>query len=153
MRCSPSRLATAASAVALCLSLSGCYTTTIRSGLPPAPATLEWQERWHHGVVFGMGEVSGPYALREICPQGWSEVTTETSFPNAIATIFTSSVYSPQTVTVRCAAAAPMLAAAPVAPASPVTAPAAPPQAVPPPVPPGPVTAPPSVSPPSAEPH
>lgn len=85
--------------------LSGCYTTTIVSGKPPSPATVANNARWHHGVMWGIGEVSGPYDLSQICPQGWAEIETETSFVNGFLASVTSSVYSPQTVTIRCSGA------------------------------------------------
>lgn len=83
---------------------SSCYTTTVRSGKPPAEATIEYDGKWHSGLVWGLAELSGPYDLSEICPQGWAEITTETSFVNGLVDAVTSSIYSPQSVTVRCAA-------------------------------------------------
>ncbi len=82
---------------------SGCYTTTVRSGKPPGDATAEYDGKWHSGVVWGIAELSGPYDLSEVCPNGWAEITTETSFLNGLVDGVTSSIYSPQTVTVRCA--------------------------------------------------
>jgi hypothetical protein len=95
--------------VALCLAalcLSGCYTTTLRSGLPPAAAKIDYDKRWHHGVIWGIAELSGPYDLSQVCPKGWAEVTTETSFVTGLLSFITYSLYAPQTVTVRCAAGA-----------------------------------------------
>jgi hypothetical protein len=63
---------------------------------------VENDRRWHHGVIWGIAELSGPYNLKQLCPNGWAEVTTETSFLNGLLGAITSSVYSPQTVTVRC---------------------------------------------------
>lgn len=104
------------------LSLGGCYTTTLRSGLPPAPApTVEYDEKWHSGIVVGIAELSGPYKLTEICPYGWAEITTETSFVNGFVDLVTMGLYNPQTVTVICAGAPmppPVAAPAPPAPAS-----------------------------------
>lgn len=91
------------SLVASCLAATACFTTTVRSGKPPAPATVEHDGKWHHGLVYGLAELSGPYDLQEMCPNGWAEITTETSFVNGIAQSFTSNIYSPQSVTVRCA--------------------------------------------------
>lgn len=90
---------------ALCLSLltlvSGCFSTTIRNGRPAAPATVAYDARWHHGAIAGMAEISGPYDLSEICPQGWAEIQTQTSFLNWVASWV--SLYTPQTIAVRCA--------------------------------------------------
>lgn len=94
---------------------SGCYTTTVRSGKPPADATAEYDGKWHSGVVYGIAELSGPYDLSEVCPNGWAEITTETSFVNGLVTGITSSIYTPQSVTVRCAAGGAAPAAEPEA--------------------------------------
>lgn len=86
------------------LVLSGCYATTVRSGLTPQPKpSIEHDEQWHHGVVLGIAEISGPYDLQEICPNGWAEVETHTSFINGFVDLITGGIYNPQTVTVRCA--------------------------------------------------
>jgi hypothetical protein len=85
--------------------LSGCYTTTLRSGTVASPATVAYDDRWHHGLLWGFAELSGPYDLEQICPQGWSEIETETSFLNGLLHMLTSGVYASQTVSVRCSAA------------------------------------------------
>lgn len=104
------------------LALPGCYTTTVTSGKPAAPATVEYDEKWHSGVVYGIAELSGPHDLEKICPQGWSEIKTETSFLNGFVDAVTWGVYNPQNITVRCA-----VPSQPVA----VASAAAPPQATP----------------------
>ena len=102
------------------LALPGCYTTTVSSGKPAAKAGIEYDEKWHHGVVLGMAELSGPHNLEKIVPDGWSEITTETSFLNGFVDAVTSGVYNPQSITVRCAL-----------PSKPVAVNAAPPPAAP----------------------
>jgi hypothetical protein len=94
---------------------SGCYTTTVRSGKPPGDPTAEYDGKWHSGVVWGIAELSGPYDLSEICPNGWAEITTETSFVNGLVDGITSGIYNPQSVTVRCAAGGAAPAAEPEA--------------------------------------
>jgi hypothetical protein len=98
------------------LALPGCYTTTVTSGKPAAPATVAYDEKWHSGVVYGIAELSGPYDLQKICPQGWSEIKTETSFLNGFVDAVTWSVYNPQSITVRCAQPSPPVAPAVVTP-------------------------------------
>ena len=92
--------------------LSGCYSTTIRSGRPvdPNPARMpnsysvtDFDERWHHGFVNGVAEVDGNYDVDRICPQGWAEIQTHESFLNVVVRVATAGVYSPQSVTIRCA--------------------------------------------------
>ncbi|HWA73933.1 MAG TPA: Bor family protein [Polyangiaceae bacterium] len=89
--------------IALSAVLQGCYTTTIRSGKPAEQPSVEYDEKWHHGLVWGIAELSGPYDLQRICPNGWSVIKTETSFVNGVVEAVTSGIYSPQTVTVQCA--------------------------------------------------
>ena len=116
---------------ALCpLLLSGCYTTILTRGAPPANARIEYDERWHHGLVIGIAELSGPYNLARVCPSGWAEIKTETSFLNGLVEAATSGIYSPQTVSVRCAAAPSAPEQHPKLPPPP----AAPPEASPPPL-------------------
>jgi hypothetical protein len=112
--------------VSAALSLSGCYTTTIIRQTPAAPATVEYDDKWHHGFVWGIAEVSGPYDLKKICPNGWAEIKTETSFVNGFVDAVTSGIYSPQSVWIRCAASpapasASAVAAKPEAVAQPAT--------------------------------
>lgn len=83
--------------------LGGCYTTTIRSGKPAAPAKIDFDGHWHHGILWGTAELSGPYDLSKVCPHGWAEITTEESFVNGFLNLITYSLYSPQSVTIRCA--------------------------------------------------
>jgi len=99
----------------------GCYTTTIHSGLPAKAATVEYDQKWHHGLVYGIAELSGPYNLARVCPQGWASIETETSFLNGLVGAVTSGIYSPQTITVHCATApaTPLLPAAPASPSEP----------------------------------
>ena len=98
---------------------AGCYTTTIRSGRPvnPQPVlqrrgaeVVEYDGKWHHGFVAGIVEVGGNYNLDDICPNGWAEIQTETSFLNVVVTGATFGIYTPQSVTIKCSAnAAPQL--------------------------------------------
>lgn len=80
----------------------GCYATTIRSGARPVAAGIEYDAKWHHGLVWGIAELSGPYNLAHVCPQGWASIRTETSFLNGLTSAVTSGLYSPQTITVQC---------------------------------------------------
>jgi hypothetical protein len=93
-------------AVLAVLGAPGCYTTTLQSGLPAAPPTVEYDDKWHSGVVLGIAELSGPYDLQKICPHGWAQIKTETSFVNGVVELVTSGIYSPQTVTIHCATSA-----------------------------------------------
>jgi len=91
---------------AVCFAASGCFTSMVKSGAPAAPPAVEHDEKWHSGIIFGIAELSGPYDLSRICPNGWAEIKTETSFVNGLVQFLTMNIYNPQTVTVRCAAGA-----------------------------------------------
>lgn len=87
------------------LFVSGCYRTMVSSGRPAAPGpSVVYDGKWHSGLVWGIAELSGPYDLDEICPDGWSEIHTRTSFLNGFVELVTSGIYAPQSVTIVCAA-------------------------------------------------
>jgi Bor protein len=93
--------------IAGCVAATSCYSTVVKSGAPAAPAAIEYDDKWHSGLIVGIAELSGPYDLSRICPNGWAEIKTETSFVNGLVQVLTWNIYNPQTVTVRCAAGAP----------------------------------------------
>jgi hypothetical protein len=84
--------------------LSGCYTTTVRSGLPPGDLAPHLDAAYHQGFLFGFVEVSGPYDLARSCPAGWSEIETATDPLHVAITLVTLFIITPQRVTVVCAA-------------------------------------------------
>ncbi len=84
--------------------LSACFRTTVRSGQPPWHSPASHYEKWHSGYVLGAAEASGPYELTEVCPDGWSEVETETDPFEAYLTVLTLGIYAPQSVTIACTA-------------------------------------------------
>jgi hypothetical protein len=88
----------------LSLCATGCFRTTIQSGMPMGHAPIEYDGKWHNGLVFGIAELSGPYDLSKVCPQGWAAAHTETSFPNGLVSSLTENIYTPQSVTITCAA-------------------------------------------------
>ncbi|MBK7584677.1 MAG: hypothetical protein IPI67_31385 [Myxococcales bacterium] len=88
----------------IALATSGCYSTTIHNGKAVGEAPIEGDQRWHHGFVGGTAEASGPYQLAKICPEGWAEIKTHTSFGNGLLDVVSIGLYNPQTVDVKCAA-------------------------------------------------
>lgn len=86
------------------LASAGCFRTVVRSGHPPAEAPESHDERWHSGWVGGLIEASGPHSVAEACPEGWAEVRTETDPLHSFLNVLTTFIYSPQEVTVVCAA-------------------------------------------------
>lgn len=90
--------------LAAALLLAGCFRMTIKNGNPVGQTPIEYDNKWHSGVVFGLAELSGPYDLSKVCPGGWAEIHTETSFVNGLVEAITSNIYTPQSVTIRCSA-------------------------------------------------
>lgn len=87
-------------AVALCA--SGCFRTSVYSGVPPGATAFD--NRWHSGFIGGWVETSGPYDLSRACPHGWGEIFVKTGGARALVQALTLEIYSPQNVTVVCAA-------------------------------------------------
>jgi len=83
---------------------AGCYRMTIRNDRPVGQTPIEYDGKWHSGLIGGLAELSGPYDLSAVCPRGWAEIHTETSFLNGLVEALTSNIYTPQSVTIRCAA-------------------------------------------------
>ena len=92
-------------------SSSACYRTrmTFRQA-PHAEISGDYDERWHHDGVFGLAQFSDPVALDRACPAGVAEIEQRTSFVNGLVAGLTSSLYTPQTVSVYCLAAPPAMA-------------------------------------------
>jgi hypothetical protein len=88
----------------LALCATGCFRTTVKSGLPMGHAPIEYDNKWHGGLVSGIVELSGPYDLSKVCPKGWAAIHTETSFLNGLVQGITLNIYSPQSITITCAA-------------------------------------------------
>jgi hypothetical protein len=100
------RLAALAAAVAL----SGCF--TIRYERRAQPEAGAPREQWHHGLVGGAIDASGPIKLAEACPDGWARVESQVTFFNGVAQLLTgagglwvmnASLWDPSTVRVQCA--------------------------------------------------
>ncbi len=92
-----------ASTLGLFLGSVGCVRTTIRSGRAPGDVPPGWEDRWHHGVVFGLNELPGPIPLDALCPDGWSEVDAAIDPIQSIVALLTLGVYTPTTISVVCA--------------------------------------------------
>lgn len=85
---------------ALALCASGCFRTSVYSGVPPGRATVD--NHWHSGFIGGLIETSGPYDLAKTCPHGWAELYVKTGFGRVLVHYLTSEIYSPQNVTIVC---------------------------------------------------
>jgi len=90
--------------------LAGCYTIRYERRLPPEGGAP--REQWHHGLLGGVVDLSGPVKLAEVCPDGFARVESQVTFFNWIGQLLTSGgglallkapVWAPQTVRVACA--------------------------------------------------
>lgn len=88
-------------AVAALLLCTACYHFHyVNTDVPPTPIAQD--ESWHHGLVWGMAELTPPVEVSRLCPNGWAHVDQELSFVNGVAQLFTFSIYAPQTTSVYC---------------------------------------------------
>ena len=83
--------------------LSGCATTTLRSGEPPGATAVGFDHRWQPGFGFGLVRGFKSHDLGRACPEGWAEVRVETDPFTILAGALTLFVYSPSRVTIVCA--------------------------------------------------
>ena len=92
-------------AVAASAALAGCY--TIRYERRAAPEGGAPREQWHHGLLGGILDVSGPVQLAEACPDGFATVEHQTTFFNWFGQVVTGGrpapLWEPTTVRVQCA--------------------------------------------------
>jgi len=91
------------STLALTIGTAGCVRTTIRSGLAPGNVPPGWEDRWHHGFVFGLEELPGPIPIHAICPNGWSEIDATIDPIQSVIAAATLGIYTPTTISVVCA--------------------------------------------------
>jgi hypothetical protein len=83
---------------------SGCFTTHVRTGAPPAAPSVFAQDRWHHAVVFGIAEISEPVDLDGMCPnESWARIDEQVSVASWFVTAVTGSMYAPRLYSVACA--------------------------------------------------
>lgn len=98
LRCATRALAACA------LTLTGCASTTLRSGKPPGEVPAGYDERWHPSFLFGLVPLHESYDLSQICRGGWAEVRVSADPFTALSGLLTLFVYSPSRLTVVCAA-------------------------------------------------
>ncbi len=93
----------AAVTVLFVLLLTGCYHQVVRTGAAPGPVVIErpWTGTYLFGLVPGSAiETAAP------CPNGVAIIETQQSFMNGLVGVLTLGIYTPQDVTITCAATA-----------------------------------------------
>ena len=90
-------------ALAFCMmALSGCYTATIETKLPPSNRKIE--NNWATGWFFGLVPPKTVETAAK-CPHGVARVMTQLSFANQLVGLLTLNIYTPMTIQVTCAQA------------------------------------------------
>src|SRR5256712_14187825 len=86
------------------LFLTGWWRMTVKNRRPVGATPIEYDNKWHSGLIYGLAELSGRYDLSKICTQGWAEIHTKTPFPQGLVQFLTLQLQNPQGVTIRCPA-------------------------------------------------
>lgn len=87
----------------LALLLSGCASSTVRSGEPPGKTAAGLNEKWHAAFLFGTVRGLERYDLAQVCPHGWAEIQVEPDPFTIAAGAMTLFLYSPSRITIVCA--------------------------------------------------
>lgn len=80
---------------------AACFHATIETGLEPGTQKIE--KPWAHGFVYGLVPPATVETAAK-CPTGVAKVETQQSFVNMLANFLTVGLYTPQSITVTCAA-------------------------------------------------
>jgi hypothetical protein len=89
-------------ALAVAFSLTGCFHIRYTNDTPAAAEAA--QTNWHHGVVFGLVEISEPENVTKACPGGVGLVKSEESFVAGLVNALTLGIYNPTDVLIYCTA-------------------------------------------------
>jgi len=88
-------------ALACALLVGGCFRHTFVAGAGAPDGKVVYQH-WHHHWLFGLiGEQD--VRLADLCPTGDATIKEEMTFANGVVNVLIGVIYSPRTVTVRCA--------------------------------------------------
>src|SRR5262245_35105262 len=90
------------SVMLLAVSATACYHQVINTGRPAGTTVIDmpWVQGWLWGLV-----APQPIETRAQCPSNVATVVTEMSFQNGLVSALTLGIYTPQHVTITCAAA------------------------------------------------
>lgn len=87
--------------ILLVASATGCYHSTIDTGLAPSGQSIE--KPWANSFVYGL--VPPPVVETAAkCPSGVAKVETQQTFLNGLVNALTFGIYTPMTISVQCAA-------------------------------------------------
>lgn len=98
------RTLAALSVLALAVVSAACFqhTYVVGSGAPQGEIVYK---HWHHHWLFGLirPDLQKELDVDQFCPSGDATIHEEVSFANGIVDVLIGFVYSPTTVTIRCA--------------------------------------------------
>jgi hypothetical protein len=92
-------------ALACALAAGACHRIRIVKGSGGGMPPPDYNLRWHHNIIVGAVEISGPIDLAMVCPGGaWSEIEIHRSVLNSIIWLIpvVNLIWQPQTVTIFC---------------------------------------------------
>jgi hypothetical protein len=81
---------------------TGCFHQVVRTGAPPGAVVIE--RPWTATYLFGLVPANAINTAAQ-CPNGVAIVATQQTFMNGLVGVLTIGIYTPQTVTITCAAA------------------------------------------------
>jgi hypothetical protein len=84
---------------------SACYHQVVQTGKPAGSTVIE--RPWTSTFIFGLVAASEINTASQ-CPNGVATVETQQSFLNGLVGVLTFGLYTPLTVTITCAGAAPL---------------------------------------------
>jgi hypothetical protein len=91
--------------LACALAAGACHRIRIVNGAGGGVPSPAYYERWHHNIIVGAVEISGPVDLAMVCPGGnWTEIQVRRSVLNTIIWLIpvVNLIWQPQTVTILC---------------------------------------------------
>lgn len=86
--------------LAFCLVITGCYQARMTTAKEPSNTVVE--EKWATSFLFGL--VPARVDVSQECQNGIASAERKMSFLNMVVSGLTLNIYSPQSVTVTCAA-------------------------------------------------
>ena len=87
--------------IGMVLVMAGCFehTYTMGAGAPSGPIVYdEGQDHWLGGLI---GERT--HDVSQVCPSGNATIHDEQTFLNGLVAVITGGIYTPTTLTIRCA--------------------------------------------------
>ncbi len=91
-----------ASLAIVTLFVTGCYHQVVRTGAPAGDVVIE--EPWTATYLLGLVPATSINTATR-CPNGVAVIVTEQTFLNGFVGVITLGIYTPQSVTITCAAA------------------------------------------------